>query len=61
MTPLARQTEIALAEVPAPMASQIRRIAVMEPQTAANDEGRASKPTLLERRRRREGRRAARA
>lgn len=61
MTPLARQTETALAEAPALNAASFTRIADIHLPTAANDAAGKAQTTLLERRRRRTNRRSAHA
>lgn len=61
MTPLARQTETALAEAPALNAASFTRIADIQAPLAANDTTGKAHTTLLERRRRRSNRRDAHA
>ncbi len=58
MTPLARQTDTALAEAPALNASAFSRIAEIDVPPAANDAIEKAHPSLLERRRRRTSRRS---
>lgn len=61
MTPLARQTDTALAEAPAISVAALSRNTEIELPTPANDMTGKATPTLLERRRRRWNRRGAHA